>query len=120
MRTARAIVAVTVMGIIATGLAACGKSQTDKLTEQLRNAGYTDVTASADYDTQYNKKKKKNEKKFDDYEATVKAGTCTVDIEQDAGSTDYVIETVNGKDVNFTNLTAQTLIVELEKQGTKC
>ncbi len=120
MRTARAIVAVTVMGIIASDLAACGKPQTDELTKQLRNAGYTDVAASADYDTKYNKKKKKNERKLDDYEATAKAGACTVDIEQDAGSDDYVIETVNGQEVNFTNLTARSLIAELEKQGTKC
>jgi tRNA uridine 5-carbamoylmethylation protein Kti12 len=111
---------VTVLGIIGAGLAGCGTSQADKLAEQLRKAGYTDVSAQADYDTTYNKKKKKNVKKLDDYEATAKAGNCLVDVEQDVDSTDYVVETANGKDMNLRNLSARELIVELEKQGIRC
>jgi len=119
MRAVRTIAIVVVTLGFAGVLAGCS-SQVDDLEKQLRGAGYTDVKAEADYDTKYNSKKKKNEKKLDDYEATALAGTCKVDIEQDSGKTDYVIETVDGKDVSFTNLTAKALIAEMAKQGVKC
>ncbi|GAA2632998.1 hypothetical protein GCM10010399_76720 [Dactylosporangium fulvum] len=119
MRAARTAVAVTILGIVGAGLAACS-SQADELENQLRKAGYTDVDAEADYDSKYNSKKKKNEKKLDDYEATAKAGNCTVEVEQDPGSKDWVVETANGKDVNFRNMTAAALVTELGKQGVKC
>lgn len=119
MRKPHAIATVAVMGLIGAGLAGCS-SQSDKLADQLRKAGYTSVSAKADYDTKYNSKTKKNEKKLSDYEATAKAGNCSVEIEQDVSSSDYVIEKANGKDVKFTNLTAQALIGELGKQGVTC
>ena len=119
MRATRTVIAATTMLILGAGLAGCS-SQADDLAAQLRKAGYTNVSAEADYDTVYNKKKKKNEKKLDDYEADAKAGNCDVEIEQDSGDDDYVIETAAGKDVNFTNLTAAALIAELGKQGVTC
>ncbi|MEV4517748.1 hypothetical protein AB0K00_53415 [Dactylosporangium sp. NPDC049525] len=119
MRATRTIIAATTMLLLGAGLAGCS-SQADDLEKQLTKAGYTNVSAEADYDQVYNKKKKKNEKKLDDYEADAKAGNCTVEIEQDSGDDDYVIETANGKDVNFTNLTASALIAELAKQGVTC
>lgn len=119
MRATRTITAVTTVLLIGAGLAGCS-SQVDDLEQQLVKAGYTNVSAKADYDQVYNKKKKKNEKKLDDYEADAKAGNCTVEIEQDSGHDDYVIETANGKDVHFTNLTASALIAELAKQGVTC
>lgn len=119
MRATRTIVAATTMLLLGAGLAGCS-SQADDLEKQLRKAGYTNVSAEADYDQVYNKKKKKNEKKLDDYEAEAKAGSCDVEIEQDSGDNDYVIETAAGKDVNFTNLTASALIAELAKQGVTC
>ncbi|MEV0560630.1 hypothetical protein [Dactylosporangium sp. NPDC050588] len=119
MRATRSIVAATTMLLLGVGLAACS-SQSDDLEKQLTKAGYTNVSAEADYDTVYDKKKKKNVKKLDDYEADAKAGSCTVEIEQDSGDHDYVIETVNGKEVNFSNLTASALIAELAKQDVRC
>src|SRR6188474_516742 len=109
MRAPRTIIAATTMLLLGAGLAGCS-SQVDDLEKQLTKAGYTNVSAEADYDTVYNKKKKKNEKKLDDYEADAKAGNCTVEIEQDPGDKDYVIETAGGKDVSFTNLTATALV----------
>src|SRR5687767_14575997 len=120
MRAARLVVALTIVGVVGGGLSACGKSQADELADQLRKAGYTDVTAEADYDSTYDKKKKKNKKRLDDYEATAKAGGCSVEVEQDPDSTDYVVETAAGKDVNFRNLTAAALVAELNKQGVQC
>lgn len=117
MRATRTVLAATTMMVIGAGLTACS-SQADDLADQLRKAGYTDVSAEADYDTTTSKKKKK--KKLDDYEATAKAGNCTVEIEQDPGDDDYAIETAAGKDVNYTNLTATALIAELAKQGVRC
>jgi hypothetical protein len=119
MRVTRTVVAATAMLVLGASLAACS-SQADDLADQLRKAGYTNVSADADYDSVYNKKKKKNEKKLDDYEADAKAGNCDVKVEQDPGDKDYVIETANGKDVSFTNLTANALVAELAKQGVKC
>ena len=119
MRATRTIIAATTMLLLGAGLAGCS-SQADDLEKQLTKAGYTNVSAEADYDQVYNKKKKKNEKKLDDYEADAKAGNCAVEIEQDSGDKDYVIETAAGKDVNFTNLTASALIAELAKQGVTC
>jgi hypothetical protein len=119
MRATRTIVAVTTTLLIGAGLAGCS-SQADDLEKQLTKAGYTNVSAEADYDQVYDKKKKKNVKKLDDYEADAKAGSCTVEVEQDSGDDDYVIETVNGQDVSFTNLTASALIAELAKQNVKC
>ncbi|MFC4037511.1 hypothetical protein ACFO1B_03660 [Dactylosporangium siamense] len=119
MRASRTIVAATTMLLLGAGLAGCS-SQVDDLEKQLTKAGYTNVNAEADYDQVYDKKKKKNVKKLDDYEADAKAGNCAVEIEQDSGDHDYVIETANGKDVNFTNLTATALIAELAKQGITC
>jgi hypothetical protein len=107
------------MIVISAGLVGCS-SQADDLANQLRKAGYTEVAAKADYDTKYNSRKKKNEKKLDDYEATAKAGSCAVEIEQDPGDNDYVIETAAGKDVSYPNLTATALIAELDKQGVRC
>src|SRR5215217_4415961 len=78
MRGTRTIIAATTMMLIGAGLAGCS-SQADDLADQLRKAGYTNVSAEADYDSVYNKKKKKNEKKLDDYEADAKAGNCTVE-----------------------------------------
>jgi hypothetical protein len=125
MRGARAVITITIMALVGAGLAACGgndDAQADELAKQLTNAGYTNVVAAADYDTTTtrSKKKKKTKKKLDDFEATAKAGTCEVTIEQDAGSTDYVVETAAGKDVTFANLTADALVAELGKQGVKC
>ncbi|MDG6101739.1 hypothetical protein Daura_38240 [Dactylosporangium aurantiacum] len=119
MRATRTIIAATTMLLLGAGLAGCS-SQADDLEKQLQKAGYTNVSAEADYDQVYNKKKKKNEKKLDDYEAEAKAGNCDVEIEQDSGDDDYVIETAAGKDVNFTNLTASALVAELAKQGITC
>lgn len=119
MRATRTIVAATTMLLLGAGLAGCS-SQADDLEKQLKKAGYTNVSAEADYDQVYNQKKKKNEKKLDDYEAEAKAGNCDVEIEQDSGDDDYVIEVAAGKDVNFTNLTASALIAELAKQGVTC
>lgn len=120
MRAPRTVLAATIAALLVTGVSACGASQADEFAEQLRKAGYTEVAAEADYDETYNRRKKKNEKKLDDYEATAKAGSCAVEIEQDPDSTDYVIETAAGKDVSFSNLTAAALIAELDKQGVKC
>ncbi|MET7403358.1 hypothetical protein ABZS66_58780 [Dactylosporangium sp. NPDC005572] len=117
MRATRTVVAVTLTLLIGAGLAACS-SQADDLEKQLTKAGYTSVSAEADYDTTTKNGKKK--KKLDDYEATARAGSCTVEVEQDSGDNDYVIETVNGKDVSYTNLTASALIAELGKQGVRC
>src|SRR4051794_33755575 len=104
MRATRALVAFAVMTAVGAGLSACAKSQADKLAGQLRKAGYTDVSAKADYDSKYNTRKKKTETKLDDYEATAKAGHCSVEVEQDVHSDDYVIETAAGKEVNLRNL----------------
>jgi hypothetical protein len=123
MRAARALVTVVLVAGVAGfagTLAACGKSQQERFGDQLRKAGYTNVSTKADYDTKYNKKKKKNEKKLDEYEATANAGACQVDIEQEPSSTTYVIKKANGKDVNFSNVPAQALIGELAKQGLTC
>ncbi|MET7419449.1 hypothetical protein [Dactylosporangium sp. NPDC005555] len=119
MRATRSVIAATTMLLLGVGLAGCS-SQADDLEKQLTKAGYTNVSAEADYDQVYDKKKKKNVKKLDDYEADAKAGSCDVEIEQDSGDHDYVIEVAAGKDVNFSNLTASALISELAKQGVRC
>jgi hypothetical protein len=117
----RRVSAISLVVVVAgLGLAACGGDQADELTTQLRDAGYTNVEASADYDTKRNTKKKKNERKLDDYEATAKAGNCEVTFEQDPNSTTYAITTVAGKTVTFSNLTASALIAEVAKQGVTC
>jgi hypothetical protein len=119
MRTVRAVAVVGMMLGFGVGVAACS-SQGDKFAEQLRGAGYTDVSVSADYDKKKNSKTKKTTSKLDDFEATAKAGSCQVTLEQDKNATSYVVETVNGKDVSFTDLKAADLIAEMAKQGVTC
>jgi uncharacterized protein HemX len=119
MRTVRAAVALSIAAVLGAGLVACGNSQGDEFDEQLRNAGYTNVDVSADHDTTRNRKGKKKSK-LDDYEATANAGSCAVTVEQDADSTDYVVQTVNGKNVSFANVTASALVAEVAKQGVTC
>lgn len=57
MRATRALIALAVMTTVGAGLSACGKSQADKLADKLREAGYTDVSAKADFDPKYNSAK---------------------------------------------------------------
>ena len=119
MRLNRGLSAVGVLVVAGVGLGACS-SQASKLEGQLRKAGYTNVSAKADYDEQYNSKKKKKERKLDDYEATARAGSCSVEVEQEPGKSDYVVDGVNGNSVSFRNLSAAALIAELGKQGVRC
>jgi uncharacterized protein HemX len=120
MRAARALVAVVFVAGLSGTLAACGKSQQERFGEQLQKAGYTNVSTRIDYASKYNRKKKKTEKRIDEYEATAKAGACQLDIEQKPSSTTYTVKKANGKDVSFVNLTAQALVAELAKQGVTC
>lgn len=110
-----------VVGLV--GLAGCA-NQVDELEEQLERAGYTSVSAAADYDRKYDSKTKKTKKVLDDYEATAWTGSCRVEVEQDPNSDDYTVERVNGTPVDAArtrNLTAAALSAYvLEAKGIRC